>query len=63
VISRPEKKECMVKSFEKYCVGLIDLLKKGGPVDAVEHMRIENHLLMVQMEYVAWKHRNKQTRS
>ena len=62
MISRHEKDHTL-KSLEKYSLALIELLERGGPVDMVEQMRIENHLLMIQMAYVAWKHRNGQTQS
>jgi hypothetical protein len=39
-------------------MALMELLERGGPVDMVQQLRIENHLLMIQMASVAWKHRN-----
>jgi hypothetical protein len=62
VISHPEKDRTL-KSFAKYSMTLVELLQKAGPVDVAEQMRMENHLLMIQMAYVAWKHRNGQTQS
>ena len=47
------EKDRTLESFGTGGMALVELLKKGGRLDIVEQILIENHLLMIQLAYVA----------
>lgn len=52
-------KEHTLTSFRKYSDALIQLLDKNESLDTVDEALIENHIIMLQMSYGAWRQRQK----